>query len=172
MTDSSSAEVLVGLAVVVYLCSRQLTWRPVDPSRIWRMPIVLGAFGVFSVAQSSKGSSITWVDIVIVVVSAALSLASGIAMARIARLRPISPDRLPPGSGRPEPTMESRTGWLGVGLWVALIGLRLFLDVVGRHAGAELATSTGMIFLVIALNRAARTLVLVARLDRNYETVA
>ena len=170
MTDSSSAELLVGLAIVVYLCSRQLTWRPVDPPRMLRIPILLGAFGVFSITQSSKVSSITRADVVILAVSAALSIASGLVMGRIARFRPIRADPNPRGSAAP--TTESRTGWLGVGLWLALVTLRLLLDVLGRRSGAEVATSAGVFLVVIALNRAARALVFAGRLVRHQATPA
>jgi hypothetical protein len=165
MTASSFADVLIGLAVVVYLCSRQLTWRPVDLSRMWRMPLILGAIGLVSIFQGSTGHAgsvkLNAADVVILAISAVLALASGVAMGRIAQFRRAV-----------NSATESRTGWLGAALWIGLIALRVLLDVAGRHLGAEFATSSGMIFLVIALNRAARTLVFAARLDRHHALAA
>jgi hypothetical protein len=162
MTASSLADVLIGLAIVVYLCSRQLTWRPVDTSRMWRTPLILGVIGVVSISQGGD-AKFAAIDVVILAVSAVLSIASGLAMGRIAQFRP--------GVGGNHAT-ESRTGWVGVALWIGLIAIRVLLDVGGHSLGAQVATSSGMIFLMIALNRAARTLVFAARLDRHHALAA
>jgi hypothetical protein len=151
----SAINVLIALAVVVYLCSKQLTWRPVDPSRMWKLPLVLGVAGVLSMSRQTTG--IHPVDLVLLGLSAIAALASGATMGRIARFRP-SPTT--PG------VFESRTGGLGVAIWVGLIVLRVALDVAGHQLGAELAVSTGSILLVLALNRAAGALVISARQPR------
>ena len=69
----------------------------------------------------------------------------------------------PDGRGR---TLQSRTGWAGAVLWVVLIAARVGLDVLGGHLGAHLLTATGTILLVLALNRAARALVIDQRIPR------
>ena len=42
MTFSAILNVLLLLALVVWLGYRQSTWRPIRPGRMWRMPILLG----------------------------------------------------------------------------------------------------------------------------------
>ncbi len=61
---------------------------------------------------------------------------------------------------------ETRTGWAGVALWLALIAVRIGMDVAATRLGAGAVTGTAMILLVLAANRAARTAVLVLRLER------
>ena len=155
MNTSYLADLAIGLAVIAYLCTRQLSWRPVDPARMWKMPLVLGAIGVVSLARQHV--TIHPIDLVILIVSGVAALASGTAMGRIARFRPSAAD---PG------LMESRTGWLGIAVWFALVLVRVVLDVVGHQLGSELAISTGSILLVLAINRAANALVLTARQPR------
>ena len=62
--------------------------------------------------------------------------------------------------------MESRTGWWGLALWVLVIVIRVGIDVLAAQAGSHLAASTGIIVLLVAANRAARTAVFAYRLDR------
>jgi len=152
MNTSYLFDLLIGLAVIAYLCTRQLSWRPVDPARIWKMPLVLGVAGVVLLARQQV--TIRPVDLVILIVSGAAALVSGTVMGRIARLRPSAADpRL----------VESRTGWLGVAVWLGLVLLRVVLDVIGHRMGSDVAISTGSILLVLAINRAANALVLTAR---------
>jgi hypothetical protein len=152
MNSSHLADLVIGLSVIAYLCARQLSWRPVDEAQMWKLPLVLGAAGVVSLAREHV--TIRPIDLVILILSGTAALASGAAMGRIARFRPSAAD--------PRMT-ESRTGWLGVAVWFALIAVRVVLDVVGHRMGSELAFSTGSILLVLALNRAANALVLSAR---------
>jgi hypothetical protein len=152
MNSSYLLDLLIGLAVIAYLCTRQLSWRPVDPARMWRLPLVLGVVGVVSLARQNV--TIHPVDLVILILSGAAALVSGTVMGGVARFRPSAADpRL----------MESRTGWLGVAVWFALILVRVVLDVIGHRMGSDLAISTGSILLVLAINRSANALVLSAR---------
>jgi hypothetical protein len=155
MTSSTTFDLVLGLAVIVWICSRQLTWRPVDPARMWKLPLILGAAGVLTMAR--QNTTVHAVDVVILGLSAVVALASGAMMGRIARFRPSPADpRL----------IESRTGWLGVAIWFGLIAIRVALDVAGHRMGSDLAVSTGSILLVLALNRAASAMVVSARRPR------
>ena len=161
MNSSYLTDLVLGLAVIAYLCTRQLSWRTVDPARIWKLPLVLGVAGVIMLARQHV--TIHPIDLVILILSGVAALASGTAMGRIARFRPSAADpRL----------IESRTGWLGVAVWFALVLVRVVLDVVGHRMGSDLAISTGSILLVLAVNRAANALVLSARQPRGAYAVA
>jgi hypothetical protein len=171
MNSANLIDPLLALAVVVYFSSRQLTWRPVVTAKMWRLPLALGVIGLLSVTSGSDRHVVNAADVAILVLSGLLAIVSGLLMGRIARFRPIGPagaavaglDRH--GRPVPAPTVESRTGWLGVGIWVALIVARILLELLGHRLGADLATSSGVILLALALNRAARTLVISARLE-------
>jgi hypothetical protein len=161
MTTSTLIGFGIGLVLIAYFCSKQLSWRPVDPARMWKLPLILGVAGVVSMAKQT--TTIHPVDAVILGLSAVFALVSGIIMGRIARFRP-SPTQ--PG------TTESRTGWLGIGIWAGLIAVRVALDVAGHRMGSDLAISTGTIMLVLALNRAASALVVTVRQPRRQFAMA
>ena len=153
------ANVIIGLALVAFLAYRQATWQYLDPTRIWRTPLVMGVVGVVVLAQTK--ATITTTDVVFLAVEALITVGIGLTMGRITRFRTVG---TPDSKGR---TMQSRTGGLGAALWIVLIVVRVGLDVLGGHLGAHLLTSTGTILLVLALNRAARALVIDQRIPRD-----
>ncbi|WP_434769800.1 hypothetical protein [Curtobacterium flaccumfaciens] len=152
------ANVLIGLALVGLLAYRQATWRFLDPARIWRGPLVMAIVGVVVLAQTT--TTVTTTDVVFLGLEALLTVGVGLAMGAMTRFRTVT---TPHAKGR---TLQSRTGWLGAALWLVLIAARIGLDVLGGHLGAHLLTSTGTILLVLALNRAARALVVDQRIPR------
>ncbi|TQS42642.1 hypothetical protein [Cryptosporangium phraense] len=165
MTPTTALDIALGLALLAYIVSRQLRWIPVDTSKMWRMPLILGIAGLFQLA--GHRTAVTTADVTILVLSAILAVASGVAMGTTARFRPITTIPARPSRDGTMPTVESRVGWVGVGLWFGLIGSRIALDLVGTHFGATFATSVGVILLIVAVNRAVRTLVFSARLDHH-----
>lgn len=152
------ANVLIGLALVGFLAYRQATWRSLDPARIWRGPLVMAIVGVVVLAQTT--ATVTTTDVVFLGLEALLTVGVGLAMGAMTRFRTVT---TPDAKGR---TLQSRTGSLGAALWIVLIAARIGLDVLGGHLGAHLLTSTGTILLVLALNRAARALVVDQRIPR------
>lgn len=152
------ANILIGIALVAFLGYRQATWQYLDPTRIWRTPLVMAIVGVVVLTQTR--STITTTDVVFLAIEALVTIGVGLTMGSITRFRTVgTPDR----KGR---TIQSRTGALGAALWIVLIVVRIGLDVLGGHLGAHLLTSTGTILLVLALNRAARALVIDGRIPR------
>ena len=150
------ANIVIGLALVGFLAFRQATWQYLDPARIWRTPLIMAIIGVVVMAQTK--ATITTTDIVFLGIEALISIAVGLSMGSITTFRTVS---TPDQKGR---TLQSRTGWFGAGLWFVLIAVRVGLDVLGGHMGAHLLTSTGAVLLMLAINRAARALVLDQRI--------
>jgi hypothetical protein len=152
------ANVLIGIALVVFLGYRQATWQYLDPTRIWRTPLIMAVIGVVVLAQTK--ATVTTTDVVFLGIEALITIGVGLTMGRITRFRTVG---TPDSKGR---TLQSRTGALGAVLWIVLLAVRVGLDVLGGHLGAHLLTSTGTILLVLALNRAARAVVLDGRIPR------
>lgn len=150
------ANIVIGLALVGFLAYRQATWQYLDPARVWRTPLVLGVVGIVVLAQSA--AAVTTLDVLFLGIEALVSVAAGLAMGGMTRFRTAA---VADDEGR---TLQARTGWAGAGLWLLLIVVRVGLDVLGGHLGAHLLTSTGAILLVLALNRAARALVVDQRI--------
>ena len=155
MTSSTLTDLVLGLALIVYICSRQLRWRPVDPGKMLKLPLILGVVGIVSMVHQT--TTVHPVDVVILGVSALLAVVSGAMMGGIARFRPSPAD--------PRVT-ESRTGWLGVAIWFGLVVIRVGLDVAGHRMGSDLAVSTGTILVIVAVNRIIAALVVSARQQR------
>ncbi|GAA1492899.1 hypothetical protein [Curtobacterium herbarum] len=156
--------IVIGLALVGFLAWKQSTWQFLDPARIWRGPVVMAAIGIVVLAQSA--ATIDPQDVVFLGLEALLSVGIGLAMGSRTRFRTVG---TPDSTGR---TLQSRTGWSGAALWVALIVVRIGLDVVGAHLGAHLLTSTGVVLLMLAVNRAARALVVDQRLQHDARRTA
>lgn len=150
------ANIVIGLALVGFLAYRQATWQYLDPARIWRMPLVMAVIGIVVLAQTK--ATIGTTDIVFLGIEALISIGIGLTMGRITTFRTAG---TPDDKGR---TLQSRTGGLGAALWFVLIAVRVGLDVLGGQMGAHLLTSTGAILLMLAINRAARALVLDQRI--------
>lgn len=160
MTFSTILNVLLLLTLVVWLGYRQSTWRPVRSGRMWRMPILLGIAGVAVLAQTVD--RITALDVIALTVEAAISLGVGAAMGRIARIRRIAQ----PSARTKGASLESRTGWWGMALWLIVIASRIGIDLAAAANGAFVASSTGAILILLAANRAMRVLVLESRTRR------
>lgn len=161
MSSANALNLGIALIVIAYICARQLTWRPVDPARMWKLPLILGVLGVVALAR--RTGALHPVDVVVLGLSAVFALASGALMGRIARFRPSATD--------PRLT-ESRTGALGIAIWAGLVAVRVALEVAGHRMGSGLAFSAGSILLVLALNRAASALVISARQPRRLLAMA
>ncbi len=152
------SNIVIGLALVGFLAYRQMRWSYVDRSSLWRMPLILGIIGVVEIGGMSKTLRVTGVDITFIAIELLVSLALGLVMGRITVFRrALTADN----RGR---MIEARTGGVGAALWPVLIAVRVGLDVAGGFLGAHLLTATGVILLTVAVNRAARALVLDARI--------
>ncbi len=148
----------LGILILVWVGYRQTTWRPVDPGRMWRMPIILGVVGVASMIGTA--TAISGIDLAALAIELVISAATGAWMGAIARFRPIAstPDRLA--------RWETRNGWWGLALWLLVVAVRIGIDIVAVRLGAGMVTSTGVILLVLAANRLVRVAVILSRAER------
>ncbi|KHK99541.1 hypothetical protein LK09_02645 [Microbacterium mangrovi] len=156
-------DVLLGILLLGWIGYRQTTWRPVSIAQMWRMPLVLGVVGAAMIVQTS--AILTGVDLAFLILELVVSLGVGAWMGAIAHFRRL-PEPRPVGSKGAVALYESRTGWLGLVLWLLVIAVRVGLDVVAVRLGAHAATTTGVILLMLAANRAARVAVFGTRLGR------
>jgi len=166
----------IGLAVllVVWIAYRQFTWRPVRVGRVWLLPGILAVVGIAQFARTPD-LVVTPLDLVLLAIEAVVGVGIGIAMGALARFRvaDIEADAAPGSApGRTVRGLESRTGWIGLVLWLVVIGLRIGLGVWGAHDGAVLVESPAVILISLALNRGARAVVLDLRARRRLEALA
>ncbi|MFF1574336.1 hypothetical protein ACFVWR_16450 [Leifsonia sp. NPDC058292] len=171
MTLQTVGNALLILVAVGWIGVRQMAWRPVAIARMWRTPAIMGLVGIILLIQTVKPAALTPLDLVVLVVELVISLGIGAWMGAIAHFRRL-PEPLVLDRDRGVATYESRTGAWGLVLWVAVIVVRVGIDVLAGMAGSHLAASTGVILLMLAANRAARTLVFAGRLDRHAAVTA
>jgi len=127
MTVQTLTNALLILLLICWVGYRQLTWRPVSIAKMWRFPAIMSVVGIVLIVQQVKPSAVTLLDIAVVAGELVLSLAVGAWMGAIARFRPLeSPVRLG-NDARYIASYESRTGVLGMVLWVLVIAVRVGL---------------------------------------------
>ncbi|RDI68593.1 hypothetical protein [Nocardia pseudobrasiliensis] len=141
------------VAVLGWIIYRQSQWRPLDAARMWRAPVVIAVIGLVQMKTAVTGS-IGVVAVALLVLSAVLSLAVGVAMGWLSQIRETD--------GR----LWARTGLLGSALWFVLLAVRIGVDVWAHMLGATIVTAVGVILIMLALNRAGRTLVLTWRAEQ------
>jgi hypothetical protein len=141
--------VLVAIGIVVYLIGQQLAGSPLQGKRVVVLPAVLTVIGIVDISGQKSHPAAT--DIVLLVVSAAIAIATGAGLGAITRL-------------------QCRDGYLwahlpkrGLWLWGGLIVSRVVVTGVAHAAGAHVAAGTTAILLMLGLNRAAQALVVVPR---------
>jgi hypothetical protein len=172
MNTTTLLNIAVGVALLVWISYRQLTWTPVIPEKMWRMPAVLALIGVFSLAKSGV-STVTGTEVAVLAIETVISLGLGAVMGLLAHFRPMPEDarqtwsasnaaRRRPHTGTP-PVLETRNGWFGMALWLVLIATRVVGEVWAHSTGSALLMSTGVILLTVALNRGVRILVISRR---------
>ena len=152
------------VALLVWVGYRQTMWRPVSIPQMWRMPALFAVIGVVSLVSQKQVASFTVFDMSLVVVELILSLGVGAWMGALAHFRPLEKPVQLGRDGRYTAVVESRTGVFGLVLWIIVIVIRVGIDIFASHAGSHLAGATGLIFLIFAANRAARTWVYASRL--------
>ena len=175
MNISTVTDIIIALAVLCWIIYRQLTWQLVNPSRLWRMPIIIAIIGVVMLAQTKSLTAVKPVDLLILVGELVLALGLGAVMGTLARFRTRAQraNDVRQRGGQsvdfdPSVTVtESRTGALGAALWIVLIALRVGIELLTAHYfPSALLASTGSILLVVAANRAARALVVGMKMER------
>lgn len=173
MDISGIANILIVIALVGWVIYRQFTWQLVNPSRLWRMPIIIAIIGVAMLANMKSLTHVQPVAVAILVGEIALSLGIGALMGSLAtfRTRPQRESDVKTRRGETfspaRSVIDSRTGALGASLWVVMIALRIGIGfAVAQFSPSALLASTGTILLVVAANRFARAFMVQNRIER------
>jgi len=172
MTTQTLLDLVLGVALLCWIGYRQLTWTAVAPERMWRMPAILAIVGVVTLFQSGAGDTISGGDLGVLAIETVVSLGLGAVMGLMAHFRPIGEQTLAAfhakdrGRSLTVPTIETRTGWAGLALWLVLIAVRIGGEAYAHATHSTLLMSTGVILLTVALNRAIRIVVITQRAAR------
>lgn len=153
------AEIVLALVVIGFIGVRQMQWRPIVESRLWRQPLLLAVVGVFLIARGPGVTTLSTGEVALLVVEAAVSVGIGVAMGAITRFRPLD---TPTESAR----LESSIGAIGLVLWAVYILVRIGFGIWTAYSGSAALDATGVILVMIGLNRIGRATVLATRLNR------
>ncbi|WP_191093754.1 DUF1453 family protein [Nocardia colli] len=154
MTSNNLLTAVLAIAILGWIIYRQNQWRPFDPARMWRGPLVLGIVGVLLFTSADNAPALHTVDIALLVFEGVLGLAVGALMGVLSKF------------ARTDGQLMVRTGAFASALWVVLIAVRIGIDVVAVNIGAQAAVSAGAIIVLLAVNRLGRMLVISARAER------
>lgn len=172
MTTQTLLDIILGFVLLGWIGYRQLSWTAVAPERMWRMPAILAIIGVATLFQNSTGGTVTASDLGVLAIETVISIGLGAVMGLMAHFRPIGEQTLAAFHARDRgrsgsvPTLETRTGWIGMALWLVLIATRMGGEAYAHLAHSTLLTSVGVILLTVALNRAIRIVVITERAQR------
>lgn len=149
--------VLLGVALLIFISYRQLRWQPVDPRRLVLMPVVLLGVAVLTAVQSAGVLSAMHpgaLDVLSILLELAVGVIGGLLMGRLTRIERIN--------GR----VSSRVTGAGLAIWFGFIAFRIGMAVLAHVNGAELAASTPLIFVMVAIVKGVQALVVTRRLAR------
>jgi hypothetical protein len=141
--------VMAAIGIIGFVIWQQVTGASLRGRRVIVLPAILTVIGILDLTSSKSHAGPT--DIALLVVSATVAIAIGVALGAMTRL-------------------ERRNGHLwaqlpkrGLWLWGALILSRVVITAVAHVANAHLAAGTDAILLTLGLNRAAQAMVIVPR---------
>jgi hypothetical protein len=141
--------VLVAIGAIVFVIGQQVVGTAVGGKRLILLPAALTVVGIVELASSK--TSVDATSVALLVLSAVIAIAIGVGLGAMTRL-------------------ERRNGHLwtqlpkrGLWLWGGLFLSRALIAGIANVSGAHLAAGTAAILLVLGLNRAAQSLVVVPR---------
>ena len=139
-------------AVVAILLVRSLTWQSVTLAKLTRLPVVFAILGTLSVSGTvsslGRGWHPTVADISVLAVELVVAVTVGWAMGRLSEFRTM------------DGKVVSRLRPAGAAAFLAFIGLRVALTLVGGHLGVTPALMSSSVLLVIAVIRFTQSVVL------------
>lgn len=159
MDLQSLLNILIPIALVIFIGVRQVRWSALAEGSIWRLPIIMIVIGVFTIGKSGTIDSLSTADVALLSVEVVISVAFGCVMGLITKVRPLQ-------VVTEKARFESSAGWLGLVLWVIFIAIRVGFGIYASQSGSVIGASTGIILVMVGINRAARGAVMATRLTR------
>ncbi|MGW7680086.1 hypothetical protein ACWGID_05060 [Kribbella sp. NPDC054772] len=156
MSFGTVPNAVVVIAVVVVVLARRLSWSELENSDtdVWRGPVVLIGVGVYQLYDRHTGLGV--VDVVLLVIGAAIALVAGVASGRVAQVE------------RRAGKVFFRLGMPGLGIMVAYLVIRLGLAGVGHLLGASVSGG-GALLVSMGANLLTQSLIIQGKAHRDAE---
>lgn len=159
MSMETIETIIIALAVIGFVTYRQTRWQPVDPSRLFRMPAILAAAGLFTIWGTIRTLPMGWhpgtADVAVLVAELGTGLAAGLLMGRLATIR------------TEHGVVQTRLSGQGLVVWFAFIGLRVGFGFLAVLVGATFAAQPGATLLVVALIKLVQSVIVRERVIRH-----
>lgn len=156
MSFGTLPNALVVIAVVVAVMARRLSWSELENSDadVWRGPLVLMGVGVYQLYDGHRQLGV--VEVVLLVVGAAVALVAGTVSGRVAQVQ------------RRAGKVFFRLGLPGLGIMVAYLVVRLGLAGLGHLLGASVSGG-GSLLVSLGANLLTQSLVIQNKAHREAE---
>ncbi len=158
MSPHNLETIVIGLAIVALVTYRLSQWQSVRPSRLFRMPLILAALGLLSLAGSGRQLT-RWhpgvPDLAIVTSELAIGIMVGWLIGRLTVIRTFADgtrSKLLPG---------------GIAVWLVFVALRIGFGIAASMMGASVAALPGITLIVIAVIKAVQGLMVHVRVIRH-----
>lgn len=138
------------IVVVVLLIARRMAGEPLQPTRVFLLPPVFLAIGVYDFAKSAHGG-LRAADLTFLAVDVLVGLAFGVARG------------MSVGLFERDGHLWMRYRVRTILLWLLLVGVRLLLNLAGQAAGAHVAGANTTLVMMFGLTLAAESVVLAIR---------
>jgi hypothetical protein len=157
MSASTVLPILLGVAALIFISVRQMSWQQVKMDKLFKMPVLLAAAGVVVIARSAQtytSAHVGLLDVAILGVELGAAVLGGWLMGRLTLIE-----------ARGDAT-RSRLSGAGLAVWFGFIVLRIGFAVAGGFLGADVAALPAMILFMIAIVKGIQALTVKERLDR------
>ena len=148
--------VVIGLAIIAFITYRLSQWQSVRPSKLMRMPLILGVVGVISLAGSGEQLLHTTVlDIALLGAELTIGVFAGWLIGRLTEIRTFADGT------------KSKLVPAGIAVWLGFVAVRIGFGVAAAMLGASLAAMPGMTLIVIAVIKGVQGLMVHSRVVRH-----
>lgn len=157
MSPSTLLPILFGVAALIFISVRQMSWQLVKLDKLFKMPALLTVAGVVVIAitlHTYTSAGVGRLDLVILGAEVGAAVFGGWLMGRLTQIE-----------FRGQAARSGLTGG-GLAVWFGFIALRIGLALIGGFLGVELAALPALILFMIAVVKGIQALTIKERLDR------
>jgi hypothetical protein len=158
MDQHTVETIVIGLAIIAFITYRLSQWQSVRPSRLIRMPLILGVVGLISLAGSGPQllhQHITVLDIALLGAELTIGVVAGWLIGRLTEIRTFADGT------------KSKLVPVGIAVWLGFIAIRIGFGVAASMLGASLAALPGLTLIVLAVVKGVQGLMVHGRVVRH-----
>ncbi|QDP97560.1 hypothetical protein FOE78_18035 [Microlunatus elymi] len=161
MTPSTILPILIGLALLIFISVRQMSWTKVNAASMLKLPMIMALVGLVLAAQTFDHPGALHVhgaDLVLIAAEAGVAVVGGLLMGRMTQIDTING------------VTQSRLRPAGLAVWFGFIAIRIGGEVLAHADHLALASSTPLILFMVAIVKATQALTVRERVARHEQS--